>query len=340
MNKKAFSKEKINNDTAHYPIVLIPNGIINSLSVEINDKFIASRLFLEEPRIPAPTNYKKSFNTGALPGILLLSLFVIMLIVFGVFLLKKGSIGGIGPLGIGLYMIRYVLYEVVKENTGIVESLKLHLIIILKKYKIYPRKYTKKNVPDIITFVEKVNNYYGTIKANRDNVLHDYLQEIHYPTTSINADKINLKRGSSEIKFLSYLIKEFGNEIKVDGIVSFNKKLYQPDFVYISKDTGLCIDIEIDEPYTFANKEPIHFDDIDKERNNAFLDNNWCVVRFSEKQISQGPRTCVMFLKELIDMLLLKRIDFEVPINFEEKWSYEKALVMADNDYRLSYKLL
>lgn len=65
--------------------------------------------------------------------------------------------------------------------------------------------------------------------------------------------------GKSEARFENYLKKHFGNNILKKVTVNFYADYpYTPDFVFIDPDTKLHIDIEIDEPYTFNGKKPIH----------------------------------------------------------------------------------
>lgn len=80
---------------------------------------------------------------------------------------------------------------------------------------------------------------------------------------------------------------------------------YEPDFAYIDACKGVFVDIEIDEPYSGAEKKPLHYccngnKTIDDVRNERFAERGWTVVRFSEKQIHEQCESCLKFLYELL----------------------------------------
>ena len=145
------------------------------------------------------------------------------------------------------------------------------------------------------------------------------------------------KRGSSELFFLNILINEFNEQIKVDRFL--NNRKYQPDFVFICNETNLHLDIEIDEPYSFENKKPIHYKGADDARNNHFLKKNWIVVRFSEKQILNQPMECIEFIKLLIKSLIEKQSKFIHNIETDNEWTYEESLIFSSNNYREKYNI-
>ena len=91
--------------------------------------------------------------------------------------------------------------------------------------------------------------------------------------------------------------------------------IYEPDFIYYDKE--LLIDIEIDEPYIFETKKPIHYFDEatqkhkDVKRNNYFNQLGWVVIRFSEKQVVENPYGCCLEIAELIEQLTMNTYYFE-----------------------------
>lgn len=350
--EKTFSVEDFNEDLGYYPIVLLSDTIKDALFEDIDERFIEKYASLEEPRLdksyfleePSKKKpvQKKRIDKEAIPAALFISLFVVLPILFGIHLFIQESIGGIGPLFVGLYMIRH-LSDHIKSNTRKVFVEKAISKKVLKKeWKHYNQikvEYHEKHNKQCEIYKRKLEKYNVTIIEYKDYAIKQYLRKIHSPTVDFTENTENVKRGRLEIKFLGYLVQEFGDQIKVDRYIETKDNSYQPDFIFKSDLTGLCIDIEIDEPYAFINKEPIHFDKIDEERNLSFIENNWCVVRFSEKQIAQSPKACVKFLRELIDILYLEQYDFVDSIPFDKRWSYEMALVMADNNYRKTYNI-
>ena len=354
MVKKIFSTQNFNKDFDYYPIVLIPDGINDGIYEDINDRFIEKYTSLKKPlldesyllREPSKTKLvnKKRIDLEAICSLYFLFpfFFIIIMILFGVYIIFSSEglprIGGIGPLFVSLWGFRHmdsIIEEVSIEKIKPAKKLEKEW----KHYNAIKLEYREKHNKQNELYKKKLERYKITLVENKEYAIEQYLCKIHSSAIGFNENTENLKRGRLEVKFLEYLLKEFGDQIKVDRFIKIIGNTYQPDFIFKSELTDLCIDIEIDEPYAFSNKEPIHYGSIDEERNLAFLKNNWCVVRFSEKQIAQYPDECVIFLRELIDVISLKKHGFQEYIYFDEKWSYEKALVMADNNYRKNYKM-
>lgn len=142
-------------------------------------------------------------------------------------------------------------------------------------------------------------------------------------------------KGASEDKFFYLLMKYIPKQIFIDGKVG----KYYPDLI-VKTSNGICIDIEIDEPYEYKDKKEIHYIGCgDKERDNYFLDNNWFVIRFSEYQIKYYTNRCVrivLLLKDLIELgdckcnSLVNLVD-EISMPF---WTKEEARVMAIENFR------
>lgn len=108
-------------------------------------------------------------------------------------------------------------------------------------------------------------------------------------------------RGRSEAAFLAHLRHHFGSaNILVDCRVpiedagvsrSRSDAWYYPDFVYRDA-SGLCLDIEVDEPYVWTTGEPHHCQGQDDARNAFFLRKQWGVIRFTEEQVMREPLLC------------------------------------------------
>jgi very-short-patch-repair endonuclease len=111
--------------------------------------------------------------------------------------------------------------------------------------------------------------------------------------------------GRSEHAFRTCLEQHFGEHhiltgfrVPVDEPQS-SVQWYYPDFVY-SDSSGLCIDIEIDEPYALHSRQATHYRGKDDRRNAFFLRHQWAVVRFSEEQVVRYPHLCCQELAALI----------------------------------------
>lgn len=170
------------------------------------------------------------------------------------------------------------------------------------------------------------------IEKAKDAIYYSNLK----PISSFSRNLENRKRGRTELMFLNRLFKEFGHQIKVD--VSPDGINYFPDFTFVCEKTGLHIDIEIDEPYSIMEKEPIHYLQSDDDyRNECFLVQNWCVIRFAEKQIVLQSDQCIQFIRDFVKSIQNKSLSFIHNIEPVERWTYEESLVMAFNNSRDSY---
>ena len=142
----------------------------------------------------------------------------------------------------------------------------------------------------------------------------------------------DVKKGISELFFHDYLVKYSDYQI----YKSLKFGFYFPDIVIIDPRNNFIVDIEIDEPYAFESKEPIHYDSIDIKRDIYFTQNDFLVIRFAEEQIINHPEYCLDIIHMAINCLqTLKDLDetiiskYEVPI-----WNYEDAFSMAYNHTR------
>ncbi len=146
----------------------------------------------------------------------------------------------------------------------------------------------------------------------------------------------DIQKGRYEESFYLLLKNAFGE--KVVNSIEFtlpNGNAFVPDAAYINRSTGLCIDIEIDEPYSLPEGKPIHYIGIDDYRNNYFAQKGWFVVRFAEEQIAKYPNECIRFIKAFIDNLIVGKIPtFDYPIS---RWTMAESYEMANKGYRSSY---
>lgn len=121
------------------------------------------------------------------------------------------------------------------------------------------------------------------------------------------------RRGFCEEK-LAHIINEYHLLGFMDNLTLFADGCpYEPDFAYIDVEKGIFVDIEIDEPYSGWEKTPIHYKivngTIDQKRNERFTERGWIVLRFSEKQVFEQPKSCLKYLYQQ-----LCRIDSSVII--------------------------
>jgi hypothetical protein len=141
---------------------------------------------------------------------------------------------------------------------------------------------------------------------------------------------------------LEQLDSELKGLIFVDMVPRLNstgsKNIYNPDFTLICKQTNLHIDIEIDEPYSLSEKLPIHYlGSSDDNRNEFFLNNNWCIIRFSERQIIQQTSECTETIKSIHNSIIEMKTYYSTNLSVDARWTYEESLIMQKNRYRENY---
>jgi very-short-patch-repair endonuclease len=132
----------------------------------------------------------------------------------------------------------------------------------------------------------------------------------------------------------------------VQGVAFQNPKFshpYSADFILVHS-SGLSIDIEIDEPYVGNTKAPHHCIDQGKDdiRNQFFTNNNWLVIRFSEKQVVKYPYHCCKVIAEVIarvagDYTFLTQLKNVPNLPHEPMWTIKQAKNWAMLDYRKTY---
>ncbi|MEG3898969.1 MULTISPECIES: hypothetical protein [unclassified Microcoleus] len=153
------------------------------------------------------------------------------------------------------------------------------------------------------------------------------------------------RQGVSEQRFLQYLQQYFEEVVQAAEFkIPLSQRSYSADFTVIHTPSGLGIDVEIDEPYAGKSKKPTHCCDADSDmrRNQLFLEWNWIVVRFTEKQVVQAPLSCCKFLAQAIafvtgDRSSYKLLEFEPNLLPVKPWRTAEARKMAKINYRLSY---
>jgi len=154
---------------------------------------------------------------------------------------------------------------------------------------------------------------------------------------SIASSKGAVKKGITEDFFYNYL-----NEVSDFEIYkSYRYGYYYPDLIIVDTETNICIDIEIDEPYSFEDKKPIHFGDEDCNRDTYLIESGFFVIRFSEEQIVNNTYECHLLLKGLLKEIknFISVNDF-ISVNEIYKsiktraWNYNEASNMAIIDAR------
>lgn len=160
------------------------------------------------------------------------------------------------------------------------------------------------------------------------------------------------RKGYKEEEFKTYLLNYFRNYFQLYDdrfiLIKGSEKPYEPDFTLMTENEGINIfvDIEIDEPYEGINditkRKATHFCFSDSNRNNAFINRGWIVIRFAEIQVHQNPDGCCLFVADVIanidakfkipSKLLIKKKVISIP-----QWTKEEAEQMSREKYREKY---
>ena len=152
----------------------------------------------------------------------------------------------------------------------------------------------------------------------------------------------NTKKGPGEgylcWQVLRHHLKGFYDNVAV----SVGGHRYVPDLAYIDEEHGIFIDIENDEPYVMSSRIPTHYTGKDDDRNRAFTEAGWIVVRFSERQDFNNAAGSLKFVYDLIKKInptssLPSCLQNIRPVELESRWSYDHARQLAAADYRMTY---
>lgn len=198
-------------------------------------------------------------------------------------------------------------------------------------------------------YAKQLEHYQQELESYREKV-KKILSETNIDIFRRNLQLENLKKtvtaelstretriGRYEKRFKEFLSSKYRDKIKFELEFQLpNGNAFVPDCSYIDPESGLCIDIEIDEPYTFDSKLPIHCVGDDDYRNSYFRERGWFIIRLEESQIALYPDQCSNYIQSCIEHILEEK-DIESQLPKIESWDYNKARMLANEDYRLSY---
>jgi hypothetical protein len=154
------------------------------------------------------------------------------------------------------------------------------------------------------------------------------------------------QQGRSEAAFGAYLRAQFGADnilthcrVPVDD-PRLGTPWYYPDFVYRDA-SGLCFDIEIDEPYVWSTGAPHHCQGQDDNRNAFFLRKHWGIIRFAEEQVVRQPLLCCQVIAEQV--FALTRRHYAIRFYHERptpvpQWDEHQARQLAARHSRTTYQ--
>ena len=188
---------------------------------------------------------------------------------------------------------------------------------------------------DLVTYQKKVSE---ALSDTNISIFREIEREKRINTAARGEElSRDVQKGRYEEFLVEKLRISFGSKItdKIEFTLP-NGNAFVPDAAYIDSSTGLCIDIEIDEPYTIPGGKPIHYiGGPDDYRNSYFSNMGWFVVRFAEEQVARHSNECIVFIKDLISRLKLGTLpDFPFPVN---RWTRLNAYSLFESNYRNNY---
>lgn len=163
---------------------------------------------------------------------------------------------------------------------------------------------------------------------------------------SVSSVKKNKKTGASELVAFSHIMALELECIREDIGVVIEGHHYEPDLVYMDKEKGIFVDIEIDEPYSGAHHSTHYITSKgthkDTRRNELFRKAGWYIVRFTERQMFCETKSC---MKVLFDLLLSVNAVESIPTNLmnvkdlkpEPCWTADESMQKSYQCYRKTY---
>ncbi len=160
------------------------------------------------------------------------------------------------------------------------------------------------------------------------------------------------RKGYKEEAFMEFVTRYFRSRFQVFDdryiTVKNSSSPFEPDFTLIDEKEGknIFIDIEIDEPYEGSNdiatRKATHFQCTDTNRNNAFKNRGWIVIRFAEIQVHQNPNACCRFVADVIRSINPNYSIPETLLNVAtltpvKQWTKEEADIWSQQKYREKY---
>ncbi len=201
---------------------------------------------------------------------------------------------------------------------------------------------------------EELRKYYFTLESIKTpEGLQSYINElllIELAKTVNPDDRLVSTNQTQENrkKFELMLIKYFAYKILLNYVVKIGTEVhggsmvFSTEFLYYDRDSRLCINIIIEEPYSETSFMPKHYCGPVWSLHRFMTRFNWVILRFSEKQAILYPERCCKEIAELIHELTPKNIDLHgfkdiKPLMKDIQPNYKLALKLAENRYRDTY---
>lgn len=248
-----------------------------------------------------------------------------------------------------LIVLAIILFYFTSSNSALKKA-SLNYPILKNKFEKEIENYNTK-----VSIQKRQHSMYilsGEFNENFSIDVNEYITKVILPKTWKAKQKYsNPKKGKTEDSFTKELKHYFGDSIKTDLVIEiFNYKddihfgskesnAYCPDIIFEHKLSDLCIDIEIDEPYNEDNALHTLSDTKDYERNKYFRERGWVIIRFSEEQIKNAPKSCCKEIAKVISVITLDKNFLKYFVDVSDlyrhrKWDFNDIPKLRENNYR------
>lgn len=296
-----------------YPVVLYPTLILSWLAS--SDRVKSSKI----QKVNSSSKVKVDRNKNYLAN------FNFIVIIFALVLIA---------------LLTVIFLLIVYDNYLFFLALGLILLGILSCQDYIFRFLSASKIKNKNQSIKQTNKIYSSTKMSARSIqLRHLLKGKVLQSSGISV----AQQGVSEQTFFRHLQTIFPGIQQGLEFPSNYKYPYSADFVYVHN-SGLSLDLEIDEPYVGNTKQPHHTTDGSKDeiRNQFFTANNWIVIRFAEEQVVRYPLSCCKVIADVIeevggDRSFVERLKDVPSLPPVPRWNAKQARRMARQDYRSSY---
>lgn len=344
----------MNRKTIKYPEIYFPDMIEEIMcSKPILPKKPEKPLEPTKPILPQMNDTNKNKNFFGFTSLLCIGLLIFFIYRFEAFSIRE--VFEVFPILILMVIFTTTMYIGLLKEPSSEDKYKQDLA----NYNIELKKYND----SLSTYNNELNDYEAE-KVEYNKAIEEILSENNlalYRSGRIKKaiNKISdrtgfilsqdlVKKGPCENFFYETLkaLEVNGWAVYPNTKVPVGDSFYYPDFALVDSN-GLCFDIEIDEPYSLIDGNPIHYRveennivySIDRDRNVFFCKRGWIVIRFSENQIYNDPCSCVNLIISVRNRLcegIFNNFDFPESL-CENKWTKDDAHNMAYKHSRDNY---
>lgn len=309
----------------------------------------------EEEKMPSKPIFEPQARRIMLREIAQASIFLLIILTIAILFIYFGNFWVIIFTIVGLISIlRWALKEgIINPEEWSIKREEEKFSQEMSAYTEKCNKIQEKNQKLQMRKKEILGNLENYTSEKKKEVLRNY----NTPSTIHYLDNKN-KSGASEKMFATYLLQYFYNLVSIDECLVCENRMVYPDFIIRCEQFILAM--EVDEPYSLADMQPIHFSkqfinpvslrvfdstsDADNEYH--YKENNWCIIRFTENQIANNPVACCKYIADVMVKLagvndiseLTKKEttnfkDIE-PLTEENTWTEEEAYTFIEQNYR------